>query len=117
MNHDLTCKEPTEEKGERMGSANVIERDRFGGWSVMVWVGISSQGKTELVTIIGNFNALRYCDDVVSPVIVPYINNGNADVLQQDNQECAWCSKHRRPRLALKIPGRGTDRARMDYLG
>jgi len=42
--------------------------------------GISCQGKTELVTINGNLNVLRYYNEMV-----PYINNGNVDVLQQDN--------------------------------
>ena len=44
-------------KGERYDPANIIQRDRYGGGSVMIWGGISHSGETELVTIAGNLNA------------------------------------------------------------
>lgn len=75
-------------KGERLDPANVIQRDRYGGGSVMVWGGISHSGKTELITIRGNLNAVRYCNEVIVPAVVPYIANNHADVLQQDNARC-----------------------------
>ena len=36
---------------ERFASVCVAEHDRFGGGSVMVWAGISAQGKTDLHVI------------------------------------------------------------------
>lgn len=45
-------------KEERMDSSKVIERNRFGGGSVME---SHNQRKTELVFINGNLNNLRYC--------------------------------------------------------
>ena len=74
--------------GERLDPANVMGYDRYGGGSVMICGGISYNGKTDLRTVRGNLNAVRYCADIITPVIVPYIANGNADVLQQDNARC-----------------------------
>ena len=52
----------------------------------MVWGGINHQGKTDLVVIRGNLNAQGYINDVLRPVVVPFINNQNGPVIfQQDN--------------------------------
>ena len=51
----------------------------------MVWGGISHSGATQLVTVNGNLNAVGYRDDILGPVVLPYLRQGNADVLQQDN--------------------------------
>ena len=37
-----------------MDPADVIQHDRVGGGSVMVWGGMSHRAKTDLVTIHGN---------------------------------------------------------------
>ena len=65
-----------------------MEYDRYSGGSVIIWGGISYNGKTDVRTVRGNLNAVRYCADIITPVIVPYIDNGNADILQQDNALC-----------------------------
>lgn len=72
-------------KGERFDAPNIAERDRFGGGSVMVWGGISRSGATQLVTVNGNLTAVGYRDNIIGPVILPYLHQGNADVLQHDN--------------------------------
>ena len=51
-------------RGERMDTANVVERDRYGGGSIMIWAGISNRAKT-------NLNAVRYCNEIIRPVILP----------------------------------------------
>lgn len=71
--------------GERMDPANVIQHDRFGGGSVMVWAGISNRAKTDMVTVNGNLNAVRYCNEIIRPVILPFLRQGHASVFQQDN--------------------------------
>ena len=43
----------------------------------MVWGGINHKGKTNLVVIRGNLNAQGYINDVLRPVVVPFINNQN----------------------------------------
>ena len=46
---------------ERFAPVCVAEHDRFSGGSVMVWAGISAQGKTDLQVIDnGTLTALRY---------------------------------------------------------
>ena len=72
--------------GERYSDACVTEVDRFRRGSVMVCGGINHQGKTDLVVIRGNLNAQGYINDVLRPVVVPFINNQNGPVIfQLDN--------------------------------
>ena len=54
--------------------------DRHGGGGVTVWNGILYDGITDLITIRDNLNAVRYCNKVVVPPVVPYIQNGNVEV-------------------------------------
>ena len=71
--------------GECFSDPCVKEANRFRGGSVMVWAGISNASKTNLVVINWNLNAQCYRDEILAPVVIPYINaNGNA-ILQQDN--------------------------------
>ena len=44
----------------------VIERDRFGGVSVLLWGGIIGDNKTRLIAINGNINSLIYINDVLA---------------------------------------------------
>ena len=44
-------------RGERFADNCLIERDRFGGGSVMVWGGIVGRRKTNLIDVQGNLNA------------------------------------------------------------
>ena len=68
----------------------VVERDRYGGGSLMIWGGIlvCHNGKTELVTVNGRLNARRYCDEIIIPVVIPVLQKGRADILQQNNARC-----------------------------
>ena len=70
--------------GESTDENNIVERDRYGGGSAMIWGGIlvCHSGKTELVTVNGRLNARRYCDEIFIPVVIP--------VLQE---ELTFCSK------------------------
>ena len=52
----------------------------------MVWGGISSHGKTDLVIIDGNLNARRYVYEVLDSVVVPFTQRiGAGFILQHDN--------------------------------
>jgi hypothetical protein len=46
-------------RGERFADACVLERDRFGGGSVMVWGGISHGLKSPLIVITGNLTGVQ----------------------------------------------------------
>lgn len=71
-------------RNERYADSCVIERDRFGGGSVMVWGGIAYGRRTQLHIIRGNLNAIRYRDEILSPHLVPFLQQHNL-TLQQDN--------------------------------
>jgi len=72
-------------KGERYDDRCVLERDRFGGGSVMVWGGIMGGRKTDLVVVNGNLNAQGYVDQILRPVLVPFIAQNAPAVLMHDN--------------------------------
>ena len=45
---------------------NVVrEGDRFGQDSVMVWVGISIDGRTDVVVVLGNLTAAVYIEQTL----------------------------------------------------
>jgi len=69
---------------ERFSDNCVVERDRFGGGSVMIWAGISFHHKTPAVVIQGTLTARRYCDDVLQPVVLPLANENRGLILMQD---------------------------------
>ena len=52
----------------------------------MVWGGISWRYRTPLVVVEGNLTSRRYIDEILEPVVVPFLQN-HADVTlyQQDN--------------------------------
>jgi len=72
-------------KGERYNDHNVLERDRFGGGSVMVWGGIMGGRKTDLVVVNGNLNAQGYVDQILRPVLVPFLAQNGPAILMHDN--------------------------------
>jgi hypothetical protein len=71
-------------RGERFADDCVLERDRFGGGSVMVWGGISHGLKSPLIVIAGNLTGVRYRDEILRPVAVPFLQQHHL-IFQQDN--------------------------------
>ena len=73
-----------------MDEHNIVERDRYGGGSVMIWRGILvyHSGKTELVTVNGRLIARRQCDEIIIPAVIHVLQRGRADILQQKNARC-----------------------------
>lgn len=73
-------------RGERYADCCIDRVTAFGGGSIMVWGGISITGKTRLVPIEGNLTAVRYRDEILQPVAIPYLHNlGPNAILQDDN--------------------------------
>ena len=63
-----------------------MQRAGFGGGSVIVWGGITSHGRTQLVIVAGNLTAIRYRDEIIRPHVLPFLEvQRGAVVLQQDN--------------------------------
>ena len=52
-------------RGEHFADNCSIERDRFGGGSVMVWGGIMGRRKTILIVVQGNFNAQGHFNQIL----------------------------------------------------
>ena len=87
-------------RGERFSDSCVHELDRFGRASTMVWGGISHYGVTPLVFIDGGqgvgaqrnagrrrggLTADRYVNEIIRPVVLPYLTAHPGMILQQDN--------------------------------
>jgi hypothetical protein len=72
--------------GELYADACVIQRQSFGGDSVIVWGGITAHGRTPLVVVAGILTGLRYRDEIVQPYVIPFIQSqANNVTFQQDN--------------------------------
>ena len=58
--------------------------------SVMIWGGIlvCHSGKTELVTVNGRLNAPLCCDEIIIPIVIPVLQSGRADIMEQENARC-----------------------------
>ena len=75
--------------GECFTDQCVYESDRFGGGSVMVWAGIYHDGRTQLNIVQGTLNAVKYRDDILDPIVLPFLQQRNFDHdFQHDNARC-----------------------------
>ncbi|GFU70843.1 transposable element Tc3 transposase [Trichonephila clavipes] len=58
------------ERGSRNHPLNIIERDRYGGRSVLVWGGIMLGSRTDLhIFDAGSVNGTRYCNEILRPYV------------------------------------------------
>ncbi|GFT39591.1 transposable element Tcb2 transposase [Trichonephila clavipes] len=73
--------------GSRNNFAFVHESVRFGGGGVLVYGGISIDGRTDLYIIRdGPLTARRYRDEILRPIVVPYAAAiGDDFILMEDN--------------------------------
>ncbi|KAJ8361323.1 hypothetical protein SKAU_G00178480 [Synaphobranchus kaupii] len=94
--------------GERYAACNIIQHDRFGGGSVMVWGGISLEGRRNLhVLVNGTLTAVRYWDEILRPIVRPYAGAvGPGFLLVQDNARphCVRSEVCRCPRCGGTLP-------------
>ena len=71
---------------ERFADGCVKETNRFGGGVEMVWGGMSHVGKTNLRIVVGNLNGIRYRDEILAPIVLPFIRTHHFNhVFHQDN--------------------------------
>ncbi len=66
--------------------ADVVDRVAHGCGGVMVWAGVCYGQRTQMHVIDGILNAQRYCDDILRPIVVPFIHNHHL-MLQHDNPQ------------------------------
>ena len=74
-------------RNERFAEVCIAEHDRYGGGSVMVWAGISAQGKTDLhVFDNGTLMAERNINEILDVHVRPYAGAIGPDfILKDDN--------------------------------
>ena len=58
-------------RGENFADNCLIEKDRCGGGSVMVWGGIMGRRKTNLIVVQGNLTAQGYINQTLQLEAVP----------------------------------------------
>ena len=74
--------------GERYRDGCVLQRDRYGGASVMVWGAINTNFRSCLVIVNGNLNAIRYVGEILQPHLLPLLaqyGGNNRLLFQHDN--------------------------------
>ena len=71
-------------EGENVILMIVEHRDAYSGGRVMIWAGIDSRHKTDLVFINGQLTGIRYHDEILTRHVVPFIRR-HGRVFQQDN--------------------------------
>ncbi|GFX99800.1 transposable element Tcb2 transposase [Trichonephila clavipes] len=80
------------DRGSRNNPAFVHESARFGGGGVLVYGGISIDGRTDLYIIRGGpLTALPYMDQILIPIVVPYAAAIGYDFILMDDN----CGPHR----------------------
>lgn len=60
-------------KNERFRDSCVIQGQRFGGGSVMIWEGISMTTKSAAVMVREHLNAIRYPNVILLPACIPHL--------------------------------------------
>ncbi len=70
----------------RFADLNIVDRGAHGGGGVMVWAGICYGQQTQVHFIDGILNAQIYRDEILRPIVVPFIHDHHL-MLQHDN---AW---------------------------
>ncbi len=70
--------------GERFADVNVVDRVAHGGGGVMLWAGVCYGQGTQGHFIDGILNAQRYRDEILRPIVVPFIHEHHL-ILQHAN--------------------------------
>ncbi len=70
--------------GERFADVNVVDRVAHGDGGVMVWAGVCYGQRTQVHFIDGILNSQRYRDEILRPIVVPFIHDHHL-MLQHDN--------------------------------
>ena len=72
-------------QGESFSDATVSEHDRYGDGSVMVCAGMTVILKTQFCIIDGNLSAQRYVNEILQPVVVPFLGKMHQGAIFQDD--------------------------------
>ncbi len=61
--------------GERFADVNIVDRVAHGGGGVIVWASVCYEQQTQVLFIDGILNAQRYRDEILRPIVVPFIHD------------------------------------------
>ncbi|KAK3537153.1 hypothetical protein QTP70_002658 [Hemibagrus guttatus] len=89
--------------------------DQFGGGSMMVWGGISMEGRTDLYRLDnGTLTAIRYRDEILGPIVRPYAGaEGPGFLLVHDNTwPHSWGQDSLKNNKGQTVPSHQRDEAR-----
>ncbi|GFX17669.1 transposable element Tcb2 transposase [Trichonephila clavipes] len=120
----LTAYFHLEGRGSRNNPVFVHESVRFGGGRVLVYGGISIDGRTDLYIIRdGPLTARRYRDEILRPIVVPYAAAiGDAFIVMDDNcrpprgnleEDFLFEERNRMNGMASVFSRHGSNRARL----
>jgi transposase len=75
------------ERSTRNNRPFVRERSHYGGGGVLIWAGISIGGRTDLYVLRnGSLTGLRYRDEILRPIVMPYaVAVGDSFLFMDDN--------------------------------
>ncbi|GFX25419.1 HTH_Tnp_Tc3_2 domain-containing protein [Trichonephila clavipes] len=71
--------------GQRSDPAFIVERHTAISQGVTVWEAISWDTRSSLVILQGTLTALRYVDDILTPIVLPMLSSRPGAIYQQDN--------------------------------
>ncbi|GBM30384.1 hypothetical protein AVEN_220984-1 [Araneus ventricosus] len=79
----MTWREP----GTRYRELNIVERDHYRGGGLLVWT--STKGRTDLCVFAGgSVRAVRYRDEILHPLVRPFIAAMGTDTIFMDDNAC-----------------------------
>ena len=78
---------------ERHLEPTVQPTTAYSGGSVMIWAGISLNGRTAIVVVPGNLNGLRYIDEILRPHVLPYLHQTGQNAIFQDDNARPYCAR------------------------
>ncbi|GBM60028.1 hypothetical protein AVEN_147591-1 [Araneus ventricosus] len=74
------------ELGTSYRAPNIVERDHYRGGGLLVWKGIATNGRTNLYVFAGgSITAARYRDEILHPLLWPFISAMGIDAIFMDD--------------------------------
>ncbi|GBO23723.1 hypothetical protein AVEN_215949-1 [Araneus ventricosus] len=72
------------EPGTRYQTLNIVKRGHYRGGGLLVWAGIATNGRIE-VFAGGSVTAFRYRDEILHPLVPPFIATMGTDAIFMDD--------------------------------
>jgi hypothetical protein len=70
----------------RVSPNNEVQRDFYGTGSAIVWTAIYQDWKKDFVIVRVNVTSQKYCDEIIKPVVVPFVQQHNIKQYDMPNR-------------------------------